>query len=306
MTNEHLQLDYKKGTIHPDTGIGYVHYTVINLERQLDFYQHVIGFKLNWREGNSAGVGVGNKDLLRLTEVPEARRYRGNTGMYHFAILLPDRQSLARVVARLFAMRYPNYPTDHVMTKSTYLDDPEGNNIEIYTESPEDGVMGVVNGQMFVQRADGTLSDGREPLDLEDLFSHVAEDSLSEVLPVETKIGHVHLYVSDLDQTLHFYHNILGMDNMGVARGFRMGMVSAGAYHHHIGFNTWQGNGAPPPPPDAAGLRWFSIELPNIDELSKVINGLREAGYQPEETDEGFFVPDPSHIGVVLTTRSGR
>ena len=215
MKNEHLQLDYIKGTIHPDTGISCVHHTVIDLERQLAFYQRVVGFKIHWREGSSAGLGVGNADLLRLTESPEAKRYPGTTGMYHFAILLPDRRALARVVARLFGMRYPNYPTDHVMTKTTYFDDPEGNNTEIYTESPEDGVMGVFNNQILVQRSDGTLSNGREPLDLEALFRHLADtDSLSEAMPVETKIGHVHLYVSDLDQTLHFYHDILGMDNI--------------------------------------------------------------------------------------------
>src|SRR4029077_3623293 len=110
------------------------------------------------------GLGAGGDDLLRLTESKAARRYRGTTGIYHFAILLPNRRELARAIGRLFALRYPNYPTDHIMTKTTYLDDPEGNNIELYTESPEDGAMVYVNGSAETRRADGTLSDGREPL----------------------------------------------------------------------------------------------------------------------------------------------
>src|SRR5688500_6532272 len=117
--------------IHPATRMRTVHLTVADLERQIGFYQQVIGLMLHWREGAAAGLGVGGEDLLRLTEVPGARRYRGTTGMYHFAILLPTRRELARAVARLFSLRYPNYPTDHVMTKTTYLDDPEGNNIEL-------------------------------------------------------------------------------------------------------------------------------------------------------------------------------
>ena len=122
--------------IHPATRMGHVHLTVAELDRQVEFFQEVIGLKLHWREGATAGLGAGNGDLLRLTEVRSARRYRGTTGLYHFAILLPNRRELARAIARLYSLRYPNYPTDHVMTKTTYLDDPEGQNIELYADTP--------------------------------------------------------------------------------------------------------------------------------------------------------------------------
>ncbi len=291
--------------IHPDTKPGYVHLTVANLERQIAFYQQVIGLRLNWREGTSAGLGVEGQDLVRLTEIPNGRRYRGVTGIYHFAILFPNRRELARAIARFFALRWPNYPTDHIMTKTTYLDDPEGNNIELYCESPEDGVFIVnANGEFYARHADGTPSDGREPLNLDALFSHLKEDDrLDEPVPRETRMGHFHLYVSNLNETRRFYHDLLGFDDMGMARGFRMGMVSAGGYHHHIGFNTWQGEGAPPPPPDAVGLRWFEICLPNLAELGRVADRVRKAGIQIEEWDEGLFVRDPSRNGIMLTAR---
>src|SRR5258706_4985476 len=115
-------------TIHPATRLGHVHYTVANLARQIAFYQTVLGFKVHWQEGAIAGLGAGQEDLLRLTEVRSARRVRGTTGAYHFALLFPSRRELARAVARLFALGYPNYPTDHIVSKTTYLDDPEGNN----------------------------------------------------------------------------------------------------------------------------------------------------------------------------------
>ena len=116
-------------SIHPATKIGVVSLRVANLDNQLTFYQQVLGFQLHWREGNKAGLGAGGADLLRLTEEPNLKRYRGVTGLYHFAVLFPNRRELARAIARLIALQYPNYPTDHIMTKTTYLDDLEGNGI---------------------------------------------------------------------------------------------------------------------------------------------------------------------------------
>ncbi len=289
--------------IHPQTRPGYVHLKVANLEQQLVFYQQVLGLRLHWREGASAGLGAG-ADLVRLTEIPNGRRYRGVTGIYHFAILFPNRRELARAVSRLFALRWPNSPTDHIMTKTTYLDDPEGNNIELYCESPEDGVSMVdADGGFLARHTDGTPSDGREPLDLEALFSHLSQDDrLDEPIPREVHLGHFHLYVANLNETRRFYHELLGFDDMGVARSFRMGMVSAGGYHHHIGYNTWQGEGAPPPPPDSLGLLHFSLDLPNAEELERMDGRLKQEGISFERRPDGLFLRDPSQNGVLLTT----
>jgi catechol 2,3-dioxygenase len=292
--------------IHPDTRIGHVHLTVADLERQLPFYQDVLGLQLHWQEGDSAGLGAGREDLLRLTQVPGARRYQGVTGIYHYAVLLPDRRELARAIARLFALRYPNYPTDHVMTKTTYLDDPEANNIELYTDTPEDGIFELANGELVARHADGTPSNGREPLDVEELFHHLTPhdfEKLDQAMPLETVIGHVHLYTTSLEDSMDFYHGVLGFDNMGIGRTFRMGMASAGGYHHHIGFNTWQGEGAPPPPPDAQGLRYFSVVLPDERELEGVLERIQSAGIQIEQTEIGHLVRDPSQNGVLLVSR---
>lgn len=289
--------------IHPDTRPGFVHLYVAHLETQLNFYQQVLGLRLNWRDGKNAGLGVGRQDIVRLTELPNGRRYRGVTGIYHFAILFPNRRELARAVARLFTLRWPNYPTDHVMTKTTYLDDPEGNTIELYCESPDDGVSEVVNGEFRARHADGRPSDGREPLDLEALFSLLSEeDRLDQPVPPETRMGHFHLYVANLDETRRFYHELLGFDDMGIARSFRMGMVSAGGYHHHIGFNTWKGEGALPPPSDSLGLNYISFLLPDTQELERLDGLLQEAGIVLERRADGLFLFDPSRNGLLLTT----
>ncbi len=233
-------------SIHPATKMGHVALTVANLENQILFYTQVLGFKLHWREGSRAGLGAGGADLLRLTEEPDRKRYRGATGLYHFAVLFPNRRELARAMARLFAYKYENYPTDHIMTKTTYLDDPEGNGIELYAESPEDGTWSLANGDYITRRADGSLSSGREPLDVKALFENLQEDDqLDQPIPPETRVGHVHLHIRDIEEAVDFYHGIIGFDIMGVAKAFRMGFVSAGGYHHHLGLNTWQGEGAP-------------------------------------------------------------
>lgn len=289
-------------SIHPATRMGHVALTVANLDNQLAFYQQALGFKLHWRDGKTAGLGAGGADLLQLLERPQLKRYRGVTGLYHFAVLFPNRRELAVAVARLFALRYRHYPTDHIMTKTTYLDDPEGNGIELYAESPEEGTFAIENGEFVTRRTDGTLSDGREPLDVEALFRLLREDEdLTVPLPPETRIGHVHLHVRDVAEAVAFYHGVLGFDVMGQSPKFQAAFVSAGGYHHHLGLNTWQGPGAPPPPADAVGLRYFTVDVPEAAELETLLGRVRAAGLPVEPHPNGWLVHDPSRNPLVLT-----
>jgi len=282
--------------------MGYVYLTVANLERQIEFYRQYIGLKLHWRKDATAGLGAGGEDLLLMTESRGARRFRATTGLYHFALLMPDRREEARVIGRLFSLGYPNYPTDHILTKSTYVDDPEGNNIEVYTESPEDGIFEVVNNSFVARHADGSRSNGREAIDIEAFLTNLLPgDRLDESMPPATRMGHFHLYVANLDETMHFYADLLGFDNKGIGRDFRMGMVSVAGYHHHIGFNNWIGEGAPPPPPGALGLRYITILLPSQAELNRVAARLEEVKLPTEPSEEGLLIHDPSRNGVLLT-----
>jgi catechol 2,3-dioxygenase len=290
-----------KFSIHPATLIGHISLTVANLENQILFYQQALGFKLHWREGNKAVLGAGGADLLHLTEEPNLKKYRGVTGLYHFAVLLPNRRELARALARLSVLKYRNHPTDHIMTKTTYLDDPEGNGIELYCESPEDGIFTIENNDFVTRRADGTLSSGREPLDVEALFSHLtADDRLDEPAPPETRVGHVHLHVRNVQEAVDFYHGIIGFDVQGLSSTFQAAFISAGGYHHHLGLNAWQGEGAPPPPSDAVGLRHFTVDLPNQQALDEVTARITEAGIPFNQTDEGLLLYDPSQNGLIL------
>jgi catechol 2,3-dioxygenase len=134
------------------------------------------------------------------------------------------------------------------------------------------------------------------------LFSHLQEDDrLDASVPRETRIGHVHLHVRNVEEATDFYHSVIGFDVMGISKSFRAAFVSAGGYHHHIGLNTWQGEGAPPPPTDAVGLRYFSVELPDQKALDEVIASVDAAGIPSNQTDNGLLVHDPSQNGLILT-----
>ncbi len=289
--------------IHPATRMGHMHLTVADLGRQIEFYQRVLGFTLHWREQGKAGLGAGHDDLLQLTEDRDARRPRGTTGLYHFAVLFPDRRELARAVARLFSLRYPNYPTDHLMTETTYLDDPEGNGIELYVDTPERGRWDMSNDGFAAVDAQGNPHSGREPLDVEALLRELEPgDRLDRAAPGGAVIGHVHLHVADIAEANHFYHDLLGFEIQGLSSSVGVSFVSAGGYHHHIGLNTWLGQGAPAPPSGALGLRYFTVVLPDQSELGRLVESLQRASIPVEQVDSGRLVRDPFRNGVLLTT----
>jgi catechol 2,3-dioxygenase len=152
-----------------------------------------------------------------------------------------------------------------------------------------------------VRHADGRLSDGREPLDVESLFRELSpEDDLDQPLPLETMMGHVHLYGRDLEDSMRFYSDVLGFKRGVLVPGFRFGDVELDR-PHVIAFNSWQGEDAPPAPPESLGLRHFTIILPDPTELDKVIGRVREAGFAAEQTAEGVLVRDPAQISLLLT-----
>ncbi|MCB8959928.1 MAG: VOC family protein [Ardenticatenales bacterium] len=292
-------------SLSSQTRLGHVHLTVANLERQIAFYTQVLGFKLHWQAEAEAALGTEAEVLLRLSEDGAARRYQQNAGMYHFAILYPSRKALARAIARLFALRYPNSPTDHGISLTTYLDDLEGNNIELYIRTLGRATFAIENGQPVVYYADGTVGNGRDPLDLEALFAELTPgEGLDGVLPAGTRLGHMHLYVGSIAETMHFYRDLLGFAEGPIIPGFRMGEVGLDETQPHvIAFNTWKGEGLPPAPPQALGLRYFTVVAPDAAEWARLQGRVAALGL-PVETDEaGITVRDPAGIRVRLTER---
>lgn len=280
-------------SIHPETYVGAVHLVISNLERSVRFYTETLGMRLLERTDDTATLTAdGETPLLVLTARPDARpKPRRSTGLYHFAVLVPTRAALARSLRRLAETRYPlQGVADHLVSEALYLADPDGNGIEIYRDRPR-AEWPVANG--VVQMA-------TDPLDIEGVLGALAEDEAEwHGLDPQTHMGHVHLQVADLREAERFYAGVLGFEVMQKMAGSAL-FVSAGGYHHHIGLNTWAGVGAPPPPADAVGLRWFSVLLPNRQALDDVVARLRAAGVATEEHDGMVELRDPFDNGIVL------
>ena len=283
-------------TLDPAAAIGAVHLTVSDLDRSIAFYRDRIGLRHASRAGAVARFRSGdtNRDLVVLTEMPGARRVPGTTGLYHFAILLPTRRDLALAFRHLseVGQRFAGY-SDHLVSESLYLADPDGNGIEIYRDRPR---------AEWPQEADGSFRLDTLPLDLDGLL-HEIEGTSDRAgwreLPSETRVGHVHLQVSDLPASEAFYADVLGMDVMA-RYGSSASFLAAGGYHHHVGINTWAGVGAPAPPPNAAGLRHFEILLSSAEQRNQVVDRIARAGFETAEGEGGIHTHDPSGNGIAL------
>src|SRR4051812_28785315 len=214
--------------------------TVADLDRSVGFYTRDIGLQVLRREPGLAALGAGRHPLLVLVEEPGARQGTGFTGLYHFALLVPDRPDLARWLAHAARERVAlTGGSDHFVSEALYLDDPDGHGIEIYWDRPREHWEGQVADRMTTMRLDrdgllGELEDPRtEP------FGGLASG---------TVMGHVHLKVADIPSTVAFYRDTLGFGLMA-ALGDQAAFLAAGGYHHHIGANVWESAGAAAPPP---------------------------------------------------------
>ncbi|HEY7983604.1 MAG TPA: VOC family protein [Ktedonobacterales bacterium] len=281
------------GTLPAATTLGPAHLQVADLDRSVAFYTETLGFRLLERAGDTATLAAGDTPWLRLTQ-PEGVRARPprTTGLYHVAILTPSRAALARSLRRLVEQRYPlSGASDHLVSEALYLDDPDGNGLEIYRDRPR--------AEWY--DAEGHLQMSTLPLDVHALLAEgLADERPWAGLEPETRVGHMHIQVADLRAAVDFYAGVLGFDVMLASERMGAAFVSAGGYHHHLGINTWGTRGAPAAPATAVGLRRFEVVLPDAASLEAVTARLRAAGV-PFETDAGAVIArDPSGNAVRL------
>ena len=220
-------------SLHPDTHIGSVHLTVNDLDQQQSFYEQAIGLRELERDGQTVRLGPeGGPVVLELTGDPDApRRPRGTTGLYHFAILVPGRADLGQALRRVVdaGWRFTG-ASDHLVSEALYLNDPEGNGIEIYRDRRRDE---------WPRDDEGVIQMATLPLDLDGVLGEVDGSTPAPAqMPAGTKIGHIHLNVAGIPAAEAFYSGVLGFDVM--VRTYPGALfVAAGGDHHHIGLNTW-------------------------------------------------------------------
>jgi catechol 2,3-dioxygenase len=240
------------------TRMGRVDLSVSDLGRSLDYYTDAIGLRVLSQNGGEATLGAGATELLRLVEEPGARPATGFSGLFHFALLVPERVALARWLAHSVRGRVQlTGASDHTVSEALYLRDPDQHGIEIYADRPREQWEGCVAQLM-----------GTAPLDVDDLLQALPEGDVDfDGLPSGTRMGHVHLCVADVEEAVAFYRDRLGLDLIGQL-GPEAAFLSAGGYHHHVAVNTWESRGAPAAPEGTARLLDFTFVLPDAESVA--------------------------------------
>ena len=265
--------------------VGAVQLQVRDLERSLSYYQDVLGFRVVERTAHDAVLAAVGDDtpLVRLHERPGAAPVprRGRLGLYHFAILLPDRAALGRLVAHLAEHGERAGASDHLVSEAIYLHDPDGLGIEVYADRPR-SAWETTNGEIRM----ATL-----PLDVADVVRAAAGVPWSG-MPAGTVMGHVHLHVGDLERAAAFYHAALGLDKIVWSYNGAL-FLSAGGYHHHLGLNSWAGPSAASAREDEARLMAWRIQVPSAADASAARASLESAGHTVRDIANGWTVVDP-------------
>jgi catechol 2,3-dioxygenase len=277
--------------ISPATRMGAVHLTVADLDRSLAYYRQAIGLAVIEQSGGQASLGAGGDPLVVLVEQPGARPAPHSTGLFHFALRVPERRDLAGWLAHAARDRVEvSGLSDHFVSEAIYLHDPDQHGIEIYHDRPRASWEGQVERLTTL------------PLDVSDLLGELPDPERAEFtgLPTGTDMGHVHLQVADISSTVGFVRDVLGFELMAVL-GDQAAFLAAGGYHHHIGANTWNSRGAGPPPPGSAALRHATIVLPDRGERDRVAARVADGGQEPQPYMGGLLVHDPSANALLLT-----
>lgn len=266
------------------TTVGPVTLQVADLARSIDYYERILGLRVLKGSPQSATLGTqdGSTPLVILRERAGATPVpkRGRLGLYHFAMLLPNRAALGRFVRHLADSNVYAGMSDHLVSEAIYLTDPDGLGIEVYVDRPRDE-----------WRHEGRqLLMATEPLDVQDVLRAAGGDPWSG-MPAGTALGHVHLFVGDLEAASRFYHTGLGLDKTVWSYPGAL-FMSAGGYHHHLGTNTWAAGAEAAKEEDARLLEW-EIRVPSFDHARAALESIRTAGVAVEGADDGGVARDP-------------
>ncbi|OES46681.1 VOC family protein [Domibacillus iocasae] len=268
----------------PNTFVGEVNINVTDLARSIDFYTNVIGLKILNESKQQAVLTANGKTALVTLEQPDGvMPKQGRTaGLYHFAILLPERKDLAAFLRHLLQTGQRFGAADHYVSEAIYIDDPDGNGIEIYRDRPSSEWTW----------NDGLVDMATVQLDGDSILSESEEEFTG--LPAGTVMGHIHLHVSNIPEAENFY--IKGLGFQVVSHYPQAIFTSTGGYHHHIALNTWQGVGAPRRPENSVGLNWYTLVFPSEEAREEAVARLKGIGAAVND----YVTEDPSGNQIQL------
>ena len=278
---------------------------VRDLEKELAFYKHALGLHVNRKDRTDANIeaielGFNGKfkeyvdPLLILKHDPDAKQTRPNfAGLFHYAILVPDRKRLAYAYSALqnFGVPFEGF-ADHLVSESLYLHDPEHNGMEIYRDRSRDE---------WPHDKDGHIVMDTLPLDLSSLEAELSEDEQENATPFPggARLGHMHLRVTNLERSISFYRDGLGLEMTADWRAFGASFLSAGGYHHHIGMNTWHSTGGTPHLNGEAGLDSFIIRVRDQSFVEAITPEVSSSIISTEPNGQ-LLIADPDGIRITI------
>lgn len=260
--------------------LGAVHLVVADLLRAAAWYELSLGLTVHAQDDAAATLGDGTTPVVVLHEDRGAQPAGRTAGLYHYALLYPSREELARAALRLSATQTPiQGASDHETHEAIYLADVDGNGIELAADRPRAAWPEHLG-----------YAGGPKPLQFEALMGTIEGEELRPRVGEGLGMGHLHLHVGDIAEALRFYRDVVGFEvqaNLGSAA-----FVSAGGYHHHLGFNVWNGVGVTGTPPHTVGLDRWTVRLPELERV-QLRERLERAGHAATDTPEGFLARDP-------------
>ena len=280
---------------------GAIHLKNTSLEKSTNFWTKIVGMKLRKSTENSAEFGTETKTLVVVHQTAKTPFKKGYSGIYHFAIHAPNKGEFARMLHRLHDNYYPYSPVDHTMSKSLYLDDPDGINVEFTLETPERFKKVISDGGIKIEDATGNIRGASVYLDLDKILENLENKDLDKPLSKHTYIGHLHLYANNVQKANAFYKK-LGFTQFNNFPEFMFADLGAGGpYQHRLAMNSWHGMEKPLAPADHAGMAHFQLNYSTKEKLSEALNNVTVF----EEKNGSYCVYDPTGNKLLLTIEKG-
>lgn len=276
---------------------GVVHLNNTDLEKAIGFWTKIAGMKLLRATADMAEFGTEKRSLVVAHQSARTPFQEGYSGLYHFAVHLPDKHEFAKSLFRLQENRYPFSPIDHTMTKSLYLKDPDGITIEFALETPELFKRVITSGGLKMEASDGSIRSASARLDENEVLKSLKDKDLGKIIHPDAKIGHVHFYAQDVVKSNDFYKK-LGFLEFNYLPEYLYADLGAGsAYKHRVALNSWHGKNRPLAPAESAGLRHYQIVYESAEKLAEYVQnnpGL-------EKAEGGYILADPTGNVLLLT-----
>lgn len=276
---------------------GAVHLNNTDIQKATNFWTKIVGMKLRKSSKLEAEFGTENQTLVVVHKAAKSPFKKGYSGLYHIAIHAPNIAEFASMLNRLVVNKYRFSPVDHTMSKSIYLDDPDGINIEFTLETPERFKSVITDNGLKMEDTDGTIRNVSASLDVKEVLKHLKDKNPAKVIAKETYVGHIHLYANNVQKSFEFYKTLGFIPFNNLPQFMYADLGAGGPYKHRVALNSWHGVNKPMAPADNAGLRCFNIIFNSKEKLNQALEGL--AKYRKKE--DGYWTYDPTGNKILLS-----